>query len=106
MSEVQPLFDVEKAHPGGVTSGIQLELRFFPLKIRVSSRVTPEAEIHSIAIIHSYRPAYFFLRYLYFLLRSTIDRRVDLRLKPVLLTLKIAKGGYRSFRIASLRPSK
>jgi hypothetical protein len=106
ISEVQPLFDVEKAHPGGVTSGIQPELRFFPLKIRVGGRVTPEAEMHSIAIIHSRRPACFFPRYLYFLSRSTIDRRVDPRLKPVSSTLKIAEGGYRSFRIASLRPLK
>ena len=87
-------------------SGIQLELRFFPLKIRVGGRVTPEAEIHSIAVIHSRRPACFFPQYSYFLLRSTIDRRVDPRLKPVLSTFKIAEGGYRSFRIASLRPSK
>ena len=106
ISDAQPLFDVERAYPRGVTSGIQPELRFFPLKIRVGGRVTPKVEIHSIAIIHSRRPTYFFPRRLYLLSRSTIDRRVDPRLKPVSSTLKITEAGYRSFRIASLRLSK
>jgi hypothetical protein len=55
------------------------------------------AEIHSIAIIHSYYPDCCFPYFLYLLSRSTTDFLVELRLKPVLSTLKIVEAGYYSF---------
>ena len=58
-SDVQPLLEVACIQSEGVSSGNQLELVFLALKIRHGSRVTPEALIHSIEVIHSWCPRIF-----------------------------------------------
>ena len=59
VSDVQPLLKVACIQSGGVSSGNQLELVYLALKIRQGGRVTPEALIHSIEVIHSLRPGIF-----------------------------------------------
>jgi hypothetical protein len=53
VSDVQPLLEVACIQSEGVSSGNQLELVYLALKIKQGGRMTPEAPIYSIEVIHS-----------------------------------------------------
>jgi hypothetical protein len=59
----------------------------------INVKATPEALIHSIAVIHSCLPLIFLNALVSPLFISTFKGKVVLRTKPVLLTLKIALEG-------------
>ena len=93
MSDVHPLLDVENLHFSGVDAGIHAVFVYFALKIRSGGNATPEAPIHSIAVIHYCLPLIFLNAIVSPLLISTFEGKVVPRAKPVSSTLKIASEG-------------
>jgi hypothetical protein len=93
LSDVYLLLDVENFHFSGVEAGIYVVFVYFALKIRSRGKVTPEALIHSIAIIHSCLPLIFLNAVVSPLFISTFEGKVVPRVKPVSSTLKIALEG-------------
>jgi hypothetical protein len=91
--DVHPLLDVENFHFSGVEAGIHAVFVYFALKIRSGGKVTPEALIHSIAVIHSCLPLIFLNGVVSPLFISTFEGKVVPRAKLVLSTLKIALEG-------------
>ena len=87
------LLDVENFHLTGVDRGIHAVFVCFALKIRSGGRATPNALIHSIAIIHSYRPGIFLNPRVSSLLISTFEDKILPRANPDSSTLKTALGG-------------
>jgi hypothetical protein len=90
LSDVHPLLDVENFYFSGVEAGIYAVFVCFALKIRSGGKVTPEALIYSIAIIHSCLPLIFLNAVVSPLFISTFEGKVVPRAKPVSSTLKIA----------------
>jgi hypothetical protein len=93
LSDVHPLLDVENFHFSGVEAGIYAVFVYFTLKIRSGGKVTPEAPIHSIAVIYSYLLLIFLNAVVSPLFISTFEGKVVPRAKPVLSTLKIVSEG-------------
>jgi len=93
LSDVHLLSDVENLQFSGVEAGIHAVFVCFALKIRSGGKATPEAPIHSIAVIHSYLPLIFLNAVVSPLLISTFEGKVVPRAKPVSSTLKIASEG-------------
>ena len=80
------------AYRNGVEPGIHAVFVYFDLKIRSGGKATPEAPIHSIAVIHSCLPLIFLNAVVSPLFISTFEGKVVLRAKPVSSTLKIVLG--------------
>jgi hypothetical protein len=74
----------------GVEAGTYAVFVYLVSKIRSGGNATPEALIHSIAVIHSCLPLIFLNALVSPLLISTFEDKVVLRAKPVSSTLKIA----------------
>jgi hypothetical protein len=93
LSDVYLLLDVENLYFSGVEAGIYIIFVYFALKIRSRSKATPEALIHSIAVIYSCLLLIFLNTVVSPLLISTFEGKVVLRAKLVLSTLKIVLEG-------------